>query len=158
MIVAIDPAHRLRARFRSLWTSLDAQMPARARLKVVPTHKPDESRLAANLNRLLIDKGMRQSDLARLVFGSTEDPQTGYSRAKGADSVSAYCSGRQTPRKAILGRMAKALGVSEDQLTGDPAQQGIRYTPTGTKHGRLTFDMDVTAAQYAKIARVLAEG
>lgn len=68
---------------------------------------------------LMLKKGLRQSDLARLAFGSGIDPKTGYSVGNGRDRISSYVNGRQFPDEKNLRAIAKALCVSVAELTPD---------------------------------------
>lgn len=70
--------------------------------------------------KLMIAKGWNQSDLARAVYGKGPD---GY--ALGRDSISTYIRGRSFPEPVNLTKLAKALGVTEDQLLPNAAESAI---------------------------------
>lgn len=135
----------------------------RAALKVVqPTHKPDDAQaakrraLAAFLNRTLVERGWKQADLARLVFGSTTDRE-GFNRARGADAISAYCQGRQLPEANRLAKLAEVCGTTVENMTGASDQPaGIHFRPTDGQRGRLTVDMECDLATYARIVALIA--
>lgn len=71
----------------------------------------DEARryLAANLQRLMENRRINQSDLARL----TKEPVMTISRA---------FRGENMPRASVLARIAEALDVSIDRLLGPPPE------------------------------------
>jgi len=62
------------------------------------------------LRRLLVQKGMSQTDLARAAAQFTPD------KSFGRDLVSSYIAGRYVPNPVNLEAMASALGVSADEL------------------------------------------
>ena len=72
------------------------------------------------LHRLLLEKQMSQSDLARTVWGTTTDSR-GYKVAKNWDRISAYLAGRSLPDQRNLLRIAKALGVEPETLAPEKA-------------------------------------
>lgn len=63
------------------------------------------SDFAANLRRIMGDRGMTQAELGRMV---------GISQG----NVSMYVTGRREPRATYLLRIATALGVTTDELLG----------------------------------------
>lgn len=94
------------------------------------SHREMERLRAKEFGRLLrammTKKHLKQSDLALLAFGPTVDPKTGYTVAKGRDRICAYVNGRQFPETKNLKAIAKALSVSESDLTPkiDPREIG----------------------------------
>jgi transcriptional regulator with XRE-family HTH domain len=80
------------------------------------------------LRNLMLKKRLKQSDLAMLAFGPTVDPKTGYTVAKGRDRICAYVNGRQFPEAKNLEAIAKALDVSEGDLTPEIDPQEMRRT------------------------------
>lgn len=71
---------------------------------------------ARRLHKLMLEKNMTPSDLARKAFGSRKDPATGYQVAKSRDAVSTYLRGRNLPGPLNLKRIADALGVKPEDL------------------------------------------
>lgn len=63
------------------------------------------SDFAANLRRIMGDRGMTQAELGRMV---------GISQG----NVSMYVTGRREPRATYILRIATALGVTTDELLG----------------------------------------
>ena len=63
------------------------------------------SDFAANLRRIMRDRGMTQAELGRMV---------GISQG----NVSMYVTGRREPRATYILRIATALGVTTDELLG----------------------------------------
>lgn len=80
------------------------------------------------LRNLMMKKRLKQSDLAMLAFGPIVDPKTGYTVAKGRDRICAYVNGRQFPEAKNLEAIAKALDVSEGDLTPEIDPQEIQNT------------------------------
>jgi transcriptional regulator with XRE-family HTH domain len=70
---------------------------------------------ARRLMRAREAKGWSQSDLARLVWG-TEKNSDGYIVAKSRGRISAYENGDATPTKNNLAALAKALGMTPEEL------------------------------------------
>ena len=62
------------------------------------------------LHRLLVQKGMSQTELAKAAAQFTPD------KVFGRDLVSSYVNGRYVPNPVNLEAMAKALGVTADDL------------------------------------------
>jgi transcriptional regulator with XRE-family HTH domain len=62
------------------------------------------------LHRLLVQKQMSQTELARAAAKFTPD------KSFGRDLVSSYISGRYLPNPVNLAAMARALGVESDDL------------------------------------------
>lgn len=67
------------------------------------------------LNKLMLDKGMKQSDLARQVWGTQTDKR-GYEVARNRDRISVYLSGRGYPDPVNLAKIADALGTTPEDL------------------------------------------
>lgn len=88
-------------------------------LTLQQTVKLRAEEFARRIRKLMLKKGLRQSDLARLAFGSAPDPKTGYSVGLGRDRISSYVNGRQFPDDKNLKAIAKALCVSVAELTPD---------------------------------------
>lgn len=83
-------------------------MPAQVPREVVET-------FARRLHDALLEKGMSQSDLARAVWGTTEDPR-GFEVAKNRDRVSQYLKGRSLPDRENAQKIASVLGIEVDDL------------------------------------------
>lgn len=73
---------------------------------------------ARRLHKLLAEKEMSQSDLARKVWGTKTDPR-GYQVARNRDLVSSYLSGKSVPDGKNLRKIAKALGITDTELAPD---------------------------------------
>jgi transcriptional regulator with XRE-family HTH domain len=70
---------------------------------------------AHRLKKLMVQKDMSQSDLARAAFGF-DDPTSPSRVPKGRDRISAYLNARQFPDDANLEALAKALGLAPEDL------------------------------------------
>jgi transcriptional regulator with XRE-family HTH domain len=64
---------------------------------------------AKNLKEAMERKGLKQSDLAREVFGKTYVDKRGYEQPYGKDRVSDWLAGKTMPRGPTLDRIAKAV-------------------------------------------------
>lgn len=73
------------------------------------TDEDAKRNLAGNLQRLMENRGINQSDLARL----TGEPVMTISRA---------FRGENMPRASVLARIAEAMDVSIDRLLGKPPE------------------------------------
>ena len=84
---------------------------------------------ARRLHKIIADRGMSPSDLARKVWGSIEqiDSKTGkvVNAARNRDRVSVYLSGRGFPDPKNLAKIAKALNVEPIDLAPDIAAAAI---------------------------------
>lgn len=83
-----------------------------------PVERIEMEQFAKRLHRLMIDKQMSQSDLARRVWGSTTDGR-GYDVAKNRDRISVYLKGQAIPDQKNLNRLAQALSVPVEDLAPD---------------------------------------
>ena len=90
---------------------------------------------AKRLNRLLLQRGWSQSDLARRA-GLTS--RTG--KSDGRDLISKYCSGRNEPNRANLAKLARAFGCQPGDLMNEhsvappapepePSGDGLQFKP-----------------------------
>jgi len=107
------------------------------------------------LMALMLDKGWNQSELAR--------------RAKiGRDAVSTYIRGVSFPEPVSLNKLAKALGLTAEQLLPNTTIRGIASDPTpafeikqaaGGDPSRVWLRVNriVTFEQAAKIVQLLKE-
>lgn len=77
------------------------------------------------LHNLLVEKGMSQSDLARLVFAETRTDNRGYGVVVGKDRISSYIRGKTTPSPQTLKKIADALRTTPEELAPDLAAESI---------------------------------
>ncbi len=68
------------------------------------------------LRRILIERNMSQSDLARLVFNETRTDNRGYDVVVGKDRISAYINNRAKPEPKTLRLIATALKMDPAEL------------------------------------------
>lgn len=73
---------------------------------------------ASNLYQLRNAANMSQSDLAKKIWGTTEDTR-GYQVARNRDLISNYEAGKSAPNRTNLERLAEVLGVSPEELAPD---------------------------------------
>ena len=76
-------------------------------------------RFARRLQELRTNKGLSQSDLARLIWGSQTNKHTGRLEARNRDRISVYEMGKAWPDPHNLVKIAAALGVSPEELAPD---------------------------------------
>ena len=76
----------------------------------------DMAEFARRLHAVMTEKGLRQSDLARAIWGTRKDPKTGYEVAKNRDRISVYLKGMTVPDPVNLKKLADALGVTPEEL------------------------------------------
>lgn len=70
----------------------------------------------ARLERMLIDRGMTQTDLARKMWNETYVDKRGYEVVKGKDCISGYISGRRQPSRLVYEQMLRALNLTQEEL------------------------------------------
>lgn len=68
------------------------------------------------LRRILIERNMSQSDLARLVFNEIRTDNRGYDVVVGKDRISAYINNRAKPEPKTLRQIATALKMTPEEL------------------------------------------
>jgi transcriptional regulator with XRE-family HTH domain len=118
----------------------------------------------ARLFRIRSNKGMSQSDLARLIWGEVKN-KLGYPEAKNRDRISAWEAGRAIPTSANLSKLAEALEVSIADLDPDAALRSphanttktpfsMVQMPNGKTH--LKIDVEVPFDIAVQIAKLLA--
>lgn len=103
------------------------------------------------LRDLMQERHLKQSDLARLAFGLTVEPKTGYTVAKGRDRICAYVNGRQFPDAKNLTAIAEALDVNEGDLVPE-------IEPQETGHAASNFviqNIPGRREQFFKIERMM---
>lgn len=90
---------------------------------------PKEQRKAEFARRLgarLLEKGWKQSDLARAAFGTTHDSE-GRVVPRGRDSISTYMRRRTLPDPTSLKKLADALGCEMADLDPMIEADAIEY-------------------------------
>lgn len=80
--------------------------------------KIEMQHFARKLHDLMVQKGFSQSDLAKQIWGTTEDSR-GYKVAKGRDRISQYVRGEAIPEPRNLQSIAKVLNVEVSELAPD---------------------------------------
>jgi transcriptional regulator with XRE-family HTH domain len=105
-------------------TSGSNTMTARPTRRVPPVagrhqiEKLELQNFARRLHELRVQKGMTQSDLAREIWGETTDVR-GNVVARNRDRISQYEKGQSFPDPHNLEKLAKALGITADELAPD---------------------------------------
>jgi hypothetical protein len=72
---------------------------------------------ADRLTKWMNDAGLKQSDLARKIWGTTKDKR-GYEVARNRDRISSYLAGVGLPEPENLQKLADALGCEPGDLVG----------------------------------------
>lgn len=86
--------------------------------------KYEIQQFARRLYDLMTARNWSQSDLAREAFGTTTDYR-GYKVAKNRDRISAYLRGKAIPDPKNLNLLAKAFGITPEELAPDLAATAI---------------------------------
>lgn len=89
------------------------------KLKAPPTpeQKKAQTEFAARLKKLMEERGMTQSSLARELWGTIKDGR-GYEVARNRDRISVYLAGLGLPEEDNAKSMAKILGCTVEDLMG----------------------------------------
>lgn len=98
--------------------SLDAFYPIWYTLGMPNTLSNDDTaaNLAANIRRLLDQRGWNQSDLARIT-------------GDGDNTISRVCRAENTVNIGVLARIAAAFDVSSDRLLAKPPKENQKSQP-----------------------------
>lgn len=114
-----------------VWSEVMGIMMARATKRLLPpgagqtpVERIETEQFARRLHKLMLDRGMSQSDLARKVWGKTTDGR-GYDVAKNRDRISVYLRGQSYPDPVNLSKMADALGVPVEELAPDAVASAV---------------------------------
>lgn len=118
------------------------------------------------LQRLMVERNISQSDLARVVWGERVDPKTGYNVAKNRDAISNYLRGTRMPEPRNLAKIATALGVEPDELAPEvipsgeasgPAELSVTQLPKHPNKVLLEIHKVVPFSTASKIMALLVE-
>lgn len=93
------------------------------------------------LQSLLNARGMSQSDLARAVWGETQDNR-GRMVARNRDRISQYVSGKGFPEPQNLARMAEVLDVPVEELAPDIVASAVDREDPAIQMTAVTGHMD----------------
>lgn len=105
---------------------------------VAITREQERNALAGNLKRLLEERSMNQSDLAKVMWpGKFVIDNRGYKQPINKDRISAWVNGKAFPNKEHLALLLEILNVTDEVLLGKQKQflpktsHGIRLEATG---------------------------
>lgn len=131
---------------------------------------PQRPDFIEKLRKLMHEKRLSQSALARKIWGEIEDPR-GYKVARNRDRISSWLAGKSTPDLENLNKLAVVLDVSPDELLphteplpGSHAQYGppeITITSVaGTSPGTVLLQVNkmVPMPVALKVASLLEPG
>lgn len=119
------------------------------------------------LHRILLEKEMTQSDLARKVWNETRTDARGYEVVVGKDSISRYIHNRATPDPLTLKKIAEALKMAPEDLApelvagskGTTSQPEVRIESLAGHSGKVLLQIRraVPLDTAVKIASILSE-
>lgn len=89
-----------------------------------PVQRLEMETFARRLHKLMLEKKMSQSDLARKIWGQGTDSR-GYNVAKNRDRISVYLKGQSYPDQINLQRIADVLGVTTEELAPDAVAAAV---------------------------------
>lgn len=122
---------------------------------------PHKSGFAERLQRIMTEKNLSQSDVARLVWGTMTD-ERGYTVARNRQVLGKYLSGTVEPRQRTLRRMAEVLDVPIANLDphSDPLSRpgsGLYIEPIDRQHVRLEVNMVIPNEVVPEIVALLGK-
>lgn len=92
------------------------------------------TKFASNLRRARLEKGMSASDLARAIWGTTQD-SNGHTVARNRDRISIWERAKAFPTDEHLQEVAKALGMTVEDLAPERSMASIeRSAPEFQMH------------------------
>jgi transcriptional regulator with XRE-family HTH domain len=103
---------------------------------------------ARRLHQKMTEKGLGNSDLARIIWGEMDvkDHKTGnvYKAAKNRDRIGVYLAGKGYPEPATMQKIADALGVTKEWLAPE-------LTAAAIDRERPEFAMAMVAGHLDKV-------
>ena len=102
--------------------------------------RPEYAPFAQALQHAMLKNKLSASEVARRVWGTTTDSR-GYEVARNRDRIGHYMAGTSYPEPENLELLAKAIGVSTDELTIERPDP-----PAVARVTRQTADLHLTAA------------
>jgi hypothetical protein len=84
------------------------------------------------LRAAMLKSKLSASEVARRVWGTTKDSR-GYEVAKGRDRIGHYLGGLSYPEPGNLAKLAKAVGVSQEELTLERRPPPVVREPRGVR-------------------------
>lgn len=116
------------------------------------------------LQRLLREKGMTQADLARIIFGTTQEIRGDqvYDVPKNRQTFSKYLSGKAYPSEATKQKMSDALEVSMAQLfpLDDPIGRpgsGITLSQISKRDALLELRVEMPIEKAMEVIKIVKE-
>jgi transcriptional regulator with XRE-family HTH domain len=103
-----------------------------------PRNRARNQAFAARLRDAMNRGGLHSSEVARRVWGTTQDKR-GHTVARSRDRIGHYLNGVSYPSPEIMARLAAAVGLSVEELAGEPAstepgRPGARPQGSSAKH------------------------
>ena len=120
---------------------------------------------AARLHKIMMDRGLTDSDLAKLIWGTRIDPATNYEVARNRDRVGVYLAGTGKPNRKTLKLMADKLNLPvtelmpeiEEKIASLPGAVPNALTDLGGGKCRLQVDKVLPTVLATKITLMIAE-
>lgn len=118
------------------------------------------------LQHYMLQRGWKQSDLARAAFGSITNPE-GYKVAKNRELISQFVGGKSFPSPLTLHKIAGALNVKPEDLMPQIKHQAIegdsdpeidfKVAQGRGDEGLLRINRIVSLDKFARIVAILKE-
>ena len=86
----------------------------------LPRNRARNQAFAARLRDAMNRGGLHPSEVARRVWGTTQDKR-GHTVARSRDRIGHYLNAVSYPSPEIMARLAAAVGLSVEELAGEPA-------------------------------------
>lgn len=118
-----------------------------------------KSRFAERLQRVMTERNLNQSDLAKKIWGEMKD-ERGYTVAKGRQQIGRYLSGKAEPNMSTKRRLAEAAGVPlvaldpESDPTNRPGS-GIYVEAVDNNDSRIEINIVVPKAVAKQVVEIL---
>lgn len=96
-----------------------------------PRNRARNQAFAARLRDAMNRGGLHSSEVARRVWGTARDKR-GHNVARSRDRIGHYLNGVSYPSPEIMARLAAAVGLSVEELAGEPAADPARSRPQGS--------------------------
>jgi transcriptional regulator with XRE-family HTH domain len=116
------------------------------------------------LQRLMRDKGKTQADLARQIFGTTEEIRGDqvYEVPRNRQTFSKYLSGKSYPSEETKRKLADALGVTMMELfpNDDPENKpgsGITFKQLNKRDALLELHVELPVDKAMEVIRIVRE-
>lgn len=120
---------------------------------------PKKTTFSERLQRIMTERDLSQSDVARMIWGDMEAADGG---ARNRQVVSKYLSGEVSPRMGTKRKLAAALNMKMADLDplSDPLTRpgsGLHVEWLGANFARLVVNLEVPRSVIDRVVPILAE-